>query len=86
MTAAREAGETTAATDSNQQPKYALTADEMRDDRTLQWRGFQAAMLMYKDPALAMQHLLYCMMRELLVRILAFHVCKASLLFLMACP
>lgn len=47
---------------------------ELAQDSAMMSDGFQGAMLKYRDPATAMQHLLYCMMQELVVPTLPLHI------------
>ena len=46
-----------------------ISAQDQKQDSVMMKKGYRNAMQTCKDPALAMQHLLYCMMRVLLVQI-----------------
>lgn len=60
------------------------SASDREKDEEIMARGYQAAMQSYHDPALAMQHLLYCMMRTLLVQIpAAEHIRSAHIDYLL---
>lgn len=48
-------------------PKHTPTDLEQKLDADIMMKGYTAALNTYKDPATAMQHLLYCMMQELRV-------------------
>lgn len=49
------------------QPIPPMSAKDLTQDSVMMKKGYRNAMQTCKDPALAMQHLLYCMMRQLLV-------------------
>lgn len=51
-----------------QPARIAPSVQELAQDRSMLKDGVAAAICKYKDPATAMQHLLYCLMREIMVR------------------
>ena len=70
----------------NRQPIPTMSAKDLKQDSVIMEKGYRHAMQTCKDLALAMQHLLYCMMRQLLVNNTAvllkhgnMHHCKEAL-------